>query len=96
MLGSVEKHEVIGGVKVGDGTNVTIALLTMRTSGDTLVNVRIKAADGRSLSVRLGATNARHFAVALARAIGELDVPEAFEERDRSREKPKSNPEPGR
>lgn len=77
-----ERHDripnavAIDALRVSDGTLVTVATLDlpgpMRGRGTKVVSVRIKAEDGRSLSVRLGPVNARHFAVALARGIEAL------------------------
>jgi hypothetical protein len=63
--------EVIDALAAG-GTLVTVAKLQMRESLRGLLSLRIKTADGRSLSVRLGPVNARHLAVALARGIEAL------------------------
>lgn len=75
----VSNVAAIDALRVADGTLVTVATLDLKGlqgRQSKVVSVRIKTADGRSLSVRLGPVNVRHFAVALARgveALGEFD-----------------------
>ena len=75
----VSNTAAIDALRVADGTLVTVATLDLKSlqgRQSKVVSVRIKTADGRSLSVRLGPVNVRHFAVALARgidALGEFD-----------------------
>lgn len=59
-------------LRLNDGTNASVAVLEMR-KGDKLAQLRIEAADGRALHVRLGPVYARILLYALAAAITELN-----------------------
>lgn len=67
---SVVGRRLLGLSRSGDGTELSVAVLSMQR-GDKLVSVTVRSADGGSLTCRLGPLSARRILELLTAAISE-------------------------
>lgn len=84
--------DIIEGVLTGNGTRLTVGVATRKDNGNKFVSILIRAADGRSLSARIGHTPARFILNAMVEAVEAVEATPKREPTPRSTPRSTSSP----